>query len=53
MADALTGLSDFINEKKYISINVREQSDLEQKCLLKNVFCKKKKKKKNFIIMKI
>lgn len=27
----------------YIYINVREQSELEQKCLL-NVFCKKKKK---------
>lgn len=43
VGDALTGLSDFINEKKNIYINVREQSDLEQKCLL-NVFCKKKKK---------
>lgn len=33
-------------------MDVREQSDLEQKCLLNNVFCKKKKKK-NFIMMKI
>lgn len=46
--DALTGLSDFINYKKkiYIYIIVREQSDLEQKCLLNNVFCKKKRKKR-------